>query len=93
MTDLALTREEAAALLKVHPATLRRWTKAGKLPVSRPNGGAVRYRLADLVALIDGSLQYEGEPNRQQKPRQSMRVVSGVTRISPIDGLPYREVG
>lgn len=94
---LAYTVDEAAALLKVHPVTLRRWTRAGKLPVSRPNGGTMRYRHADLVALIDGSLQYEGgpQPARRPKPVRSVRGMPDwydPDAIHPITGRPNREV-
>jgi len=42
---------EAAALLGVHPDTLRRWSDEGKVPVSRTPGGERRYNRADLVAV------------------------------------------
>ena len=34
---------EAAALLGVHPDTLRRWTDEGKVPCTRTPGGQRRY--------------------------------------------------
>ena len=48
--------KEAAHLLGVHPATLRRWDKEGKLKAvrigSRRGVGDRRYRSKDIRALI-----------------------------------------
>ena len=49
----SLSPDEAAALLDVHPNTLRRWTDAGRIPVSRTPGGHRRYRLCDVLRLVD----------------------------------------
>ena len=50
--------KEAANLLGVHPATLRRWDKEGRLRAvrigSRRNVGDRRYRLEDIEKLING---------------------------------------
>lgn len=43
---------EAAALLSVHPATLRRWADAGRVPVSRTPTNQRRFRVGDLRAVI-----------------------------------------
>ncbi len=48
-----LTETEAAALLGLKVATLRRWRWAGKGPRFLKIGGAVRYDPADLEAFID----------------------------------------
>ena len=37
-----LTLEEVAAYLRVSPATIRRWTNAGRLPCYRPGGAGSR---------------------------------------------------
>ena len=51
-----LIREaEAAALLDVEVATLRRWRWAGKGPIFRKIGAAVRYDRADLDAFIEAA--------------------------------------
>ena len=49
-TLLRLT--EAAALIQVHPDTLRRWTNAGKITAYRTPGGHRRYRADDVRALM-----------------------------------------
>ena len=48
-----LTTEEAAALLHLSPWTLRHWVLDRRIPCVRL-GRLVRFRLADLEALIDG---------------------------------------
>lgn len=46
-----LTEKEAAAILKVNPATLRRWVVAGKIQLLRVGRGR-RYRRADILGLV-----------------------------------------
>lgn len=51
-----LTGRELAELLRVHPKTVDRWRKEGKVTGRRTPGGAWRYpvaQLADLGALGD----------------------------------------
>ncbi|MBK8024866.1 MAG: helix-turn-helix domain-containing protein [Chloroflexi bacterium] len=50
---------EAAALLGVHPATVRNWADKGEIPARRTPGGHRRFRKADLVqyASMQGELQ------------------------------------
>ncbi len=50
-----LTETEAAALLGLKVATLRRWRWAGKGPRFLKIGGAVRYDPADLEAFISAA--------------------------------------
>ena len=47
-----MTRPEAAEYLRLSDKTLARWAWAGKGPVFRKIGGAVRYDLSDLEAFI-----------------------------------------
>lgn len=53
MNDHLLTETEAAAILTISPATLRRWRWIEKGPQFVKIGGAVRYRRADLTAFIE----------------------------------------
>ena len=46
-----LTTSEAAELLGVHPATIRRWADDGDLPLMTTPGGHRRFALSDLNAL------------------------------------------
>ncbi len=60
-SDELLTTQEAAAFFKVHPSTVRRWTRTGVLPCTKigsgPSGrGTVRYRLKDLRAVSAGAV-------------------------------------
>lgn len=56
-----LTEDEAAALLKVQPATLAAWRVRGRpnLPFVRV-GRCVRYRQQDIRAFIEGHVQSAG---------------------------------
>jgi excisionase family DNA binding protein len=51
-----LTIREVAEILNVHPETLRRWDRAGKLIAvrigRRQGGGDRRYRLGDIKKYI-----------------------------------------
>lgn len=45
---------EASRMLGVHPNTLRRWEKEGRVLPGRLPGGQRRYRVADIEALTAG---------------------------------------
>lgn len=56
MADVVFVdQNEAAKLLSLAPATLARWRWAGKGPVYRKFGSAVRYSLADLNLFAEGA--------------------------------------
>lgn len=48
---LAVTADEAAAMLAVHVSTVWRWLKEGQLPSSLI-GGCRRIRISDIEALL-----------------------------------------
>ena len=48
-----LSEHDAARVLGVKPATLRRWRWAGRGPGFHKIGRAVRYRLGELANFID----------------------------------------
>ncbi len=52
MNDEWLTREEAAAYLKINPRTLNRWVQHGKCPRHRTPGGAPRFLRRELDELL-----------------------------------------
>ncbi len=54
LLDPELSVHEAAALLNVSKATLRRYTDQGKLACSRTAGGQRRFKLSHVLALCDG---------------------------------------
>ncbi len=54
-TPELLNETQAAEMLTVKVATLRRWRWAGKEPKFLKLGGAVRYDAAVLVAFIEAS--------------------------------------
>lgn len=51
-TDDLMTAEQVAALIPVHPETVRRWSREGKIPVVRLPSGRKRYRRVDVEALL-----------------------------------------
>ena len=50
--DELLTTEEVAGIARVSTQTVNRWAKAGILPVVRPSLRVVRFRRADVEALL-----------------------------------------
>jgi excisionase family DNA binding protein len=48
MSDDWLTLQQAAALLGVHPGTVRNWSDKGALPVYRTRGGHRRFKRAEV---------------------------------------------
>lgn len=50
-----LTERQAAEYLSLSPATLRNRRSLGLPPTFRKAGSAVRYRVADLDAFLDGA--------------------------------------
>jgi excisionase family DNA binding protein len=53
LLDPELTLHEAAAVLNLSKATVRRYTDQGKLLCLRTNGGQRRFRLSVLLAFLD----------------------------------------
>ncbi len=53
LLDPALTLHEAAAILSLSKATLRRYTDQGKLSCQRTAGGQRRFKLSDVLALLE----------------------------------------
>lgn len=60
MLDPELSLHEAAALLNVSKATVRRYTDQGKLSCFRTRGGQRRFKLSDVLTLLEGALHREG---------------------------------
>lgn len=55
LLDPELSLHEAAAILNVSKATIRRYTGSGKLACIRTAGGQRRFRLSDLLAFLERS--------------------------------------
>lgn len=53
LMDPVLTLHEAAAILNLSKATVRRYTEQGKLACQRTAGGQRRFRLSDVMALLE----------------------------------------
>ena len=55
-----LTEAQAAELAHLQPKTIADWGRAGKLPRVRLSSRCIRYRLQDVLALIDASVEQRG---------------------------------
>jgi excisionase family DNA binding protein len=53
LMDPVLTLHEAAAILNLSKATVRRYTEQGKLSCQRTAGGQRRFRLSDVLHLLE----------------------------------------
>ena len=62
MADELLTIDEVAAELKLHPDTIRRYIREGKLKPTRVGGTAIRIRRSELDRFIS-----EGEEGSEDK--------------------------
>ncbi|VGO21124.1 MerR family transcriptional regulator [Pontiella sulfatireligans] len=49
-----MSRKEAAAVFGVHPGSLKRWEKSGKLRPIRITARTVRYDAAEVRAIVAG---------------------------------------
>ena len=55
--DKLLKRTEVADVLNISTRTVRRWEAKGMLPVHKLTRSCVRYRVSDVLKLLD-SLRY-----------------------------------
>jgi excisionase family DNA binding protein len=53
LLDPDLTLHETAAILNLSKATLRRYTDQGKLPCRRTGGGQRRFKLSEVLGLLE----------------------------------------
>lgn len=49
--DTLLTPREAAAMMGVHPSSIKRWHKMGRLKAIKTLGGHRRYQKSDVLKL------------------------------------------
>lgn len=54
-TPATLSRKEAAKIFGVHPGSLKRWEKSGKLRSIKLTARCIRYKKSDVIALLEGS--------------------------------------
>ncbi len=67
-----LSAYDAAQILGVHPKTMRKWIREGKIEGKRTEGGRHRVRRADLEAFLD-----RGSRNDNMTPEQLARAKFG----------------
>jgi excisionase family DNA binding protein len=50
-----LKRGEVARLLRVHEKTVELWVRTGRLRAVHPGPGTIRFRVEDVLELIEGA--------------------------------------
>lgn len=55
MSDDLLTAGELAERLKVKPATIRQWSRSGRIPSRRLSHKVIRYCFSDVVAALEAT--------------------------------------
>lgn len=92
VNDLLSPAEACAYLGLKAPITLRRWRKAGRLPVVRLSPTMVRYRRADLERLKEDALAWDAPAERQPRPIESAPSWLDLDAVNPLTGLTYRQM-
>ena len=54
-TDTILTPKEAAKIARLHPVTLLRWAREGRVPHRRLSARKIVFPLGQLTAWLDGT--------------------------------------
>lgn len=62
--DHLLTPRETAQIFGVRTTTVARWAREGRLPATTTPGAHRRYRLGDVLALLDSEAPVTDEPDR-----------------------------
>jgi len=57
-----LKRAEVARLLRIHEKTVEAWVRQGRLRAVHPGPGTVRFRVEDVLELIEGSTRDQPPP-------------------------------
>lgn len=70
-----MTPQEVAAMFRVDPKTVTRWSRAGKLTSIRTLGGHRRYARDEVEALLCG----ESSETAQERGRPVIDAITGVT--------------
>lgn len=74
---------EAAAILRLDPKTLGRWSRDGLLPAIRLPSGHRRFWEADVQAVL--STYAEPVPKRRAKPGKALPVIPGQMELGEPD--------
>jgi hypothetical protein len=77
-----VTLGEASRMLGIAPATLRRWSDAGRVSVFTTPGGHRRYRRAAVARLVPGD--HHGRPSLVRSGLTSSRVVRAYREVARV---------
>ena len=91
MSSELLSLTEAASLLGVHPATLRRWADQGDILVMVTPGGHRRFPRSEIDRLRGASANMEDEEKFAQQTRASRNCCSMRYALSavPTPKMPF----
>jgi excisionase family DNA binding protein len=81
-----ISLKDAAAIIGVHPSTVRLWTDKGILPAHRTAGGHRRYRRADVELWAENSRRGGLEPDAMMQSavrNVRVRIAEGQLEIEP----------
>lgn len=73
LTNPLLSLHEAGVILNVCASTLRRYSDSGTLPHERTSGGQRRFRLRDVLALLDEREEQRQAARRRRRTRGRIR--------------------
>jgi len=74
MQSEILTADQAAQMLSVHPETIRRWCKAGKIPSTKLGGNNIQIAKAEVVKMVA-----EGTTSRSRSQLERAKRKLGIT--------------
>ena len=60
-----LTADEVGQRIKVRPSTVLTWSRRGRIPALRISPKVLRFRLADVLAALEGRQEAAGQRGGQ----------------------------
>ena len=71
ITDIYLTATEAAKVLRLHPVTLLRWAREGRIPHRRLSPRKIVFPLSKLTAWMDKGSNYTDNAVHAAQPERT----------------------
>jgi excisionase family DNA binding protein len=87
--NLLLTAEEAARILGLSPATVRRLLRQGELPGRKVGKRQWRIRRVDLEEYLSSSSKSSAavQPQKSQQPQQAQEITGRIERLAAEQGV------